>query len=108
MSILPSSAALAGAQVELVGELGREHALSRGLEGLEDHYDYVLIDCPPSLGLLTINGLVAAKNGVVIPVQCEYLALEGLSQLMSTLQHGIYSSTGAWGDPTLATPFSNL
>ena len=86
LSILPSSPALAGAQVELVGMTDRETALTRALSGLDDNFDYVLIDCPPSLGLLTINGLLAASNGVIIPVQCEYLALEGLSQLMQTLQ----------------------
>ena len=86
MTLLPSSPALAGAQVEMVGIDGREAALKRALLPLGDHFDYVLIDCPPSLGLLTVNGLVAAANGVVIPVQCEYLALEGLSQLMQTLQ----------------------
>jgi len=64
----------------------RESRLKRALETLLDRYDYVLIDCPPSLGLLTVNGLVAARDGVIIPVQCEYLALEGLGQLMDTLQ----------------------
>lgn len=86
MSLLPSSPALAGAEVELVPELARESRLKNGLAPIVDRYDYVLIDCPPSLGLLTINGIVAAKDGVLIPVQCEYLALEGLSQLNQTLQ----------------------
>ncbi|HSF80991.1 MAG TPA: ParA family protein [Anaerolineales bacterium] len=85
LSILPSSAALAGAEVELVNELARESRLQKALDPVIDRYDYVLIDCPPSLGLLTLNGLVAAKNGVIIPVQCEYLALEGLGQLTQTL-----------------------
>lgn len=85
LSILPSSAALAGAEVELVNELARESRLRKALDPVIDRYDYVLIDCPPSLGLLTLNGLVAAKNGVIIPVQCEYLALEGLGQLTQTL-----------------------
>jgi len=85
LSILPSSTALAGAEVELVNELAREIRLKKALEPIADRYDYILIDCPPSLGLLTINGLVAAKDGVIIPVQCEYLALEGLGQLTQTL-----------------------
>lgn len=86
LSLLPSSPALAGAEVELVNELARESRLKRGLEPIFDRYDYVLIDCPPSLGLLTLNGLVAARDGVLIPVQCEYLALEGLGQLTYTLE----------------------
>ena len=86
MSILPSSPALAGAEVELVEELAREARLKQALEPLDGRYDYILIDCPPSLGLLTINGLMAAKDGVLIPVQCEYLALEGLGQLTQTIQ----------------------
>jgi chromosome partitioning protein len=86
LSLLPSSPALAGAEVELVAQLGRESRLKQALAPLADRYDYVLIDCPPSLGLLTVNGLVAAREGVIIPVQCEYLALEGLGQLTQTLQ----------------------
>lgn len=86
LSLLPSSPALAGAEVELVDELARESRLKRALEEQDGRYDYILIDCPPSLGLLTINGLVAAREGVIIPVQCEYLALEGLGQLTQTLQ----------------------
>ena len=85
ISLLPASPALAGAEVELVNELGRETRLRRALEPIADRYDYILIDCPPSLGLLTINGLVAAQDGVIIPVQCEYLALEGLGLLTQTL-----------------------
>lgn len=85
LSLLPASPALAGAEVELVNELARETRLKRALDGIADRYDYILIDCPPSLGLLTLNGLVAAHNGVVIPVQCEYLPLEGLGQLTQTL-----------------------
>ena len=86
LSLLPASPALAGAEVELVNELGRETRLRRALEPVADRYDYILIDCPPSLGLLTINGLVAARDGVLIPVQCEYLALEGLGLLTQTLE----------------------
>lgn len=85
MSLLPASSALAGAEVELVSELARETRLKKATSQLQERYDYILIDCPPSLGLLTLNGLVAAQDGVIIPVQCEYLALEGLSQLTSTL-----------------------
>ncbi|MGA2488859.1 MAG: AAA family ATPase, partial [Anaerolineales bacterium] len=86
LAILPSSPSLAGAEVELVNELGREYKLVHALEPLVEHYDYILIDCPPSLGLLTVNGLMAAKDGVLIPVQCEYLALEGLGELTHTIQ----------------------
>ncbi|MGE5377428.1 MAG: ParA family protein [Bacteroidota bacterium] len=86
LSILPSSPALAGAEVELVEESGREFRLRNALDSLDEKYDYILIDCPPSLGLLTVNGLVAAEDGVIVPVQCEYLALEGLGQLTQTIQ----------------------
>lgn len=86
LSILPSSPALAGGEVELVSELARETRLKNAVDSLMDRYDYVLIDCPPSLGLLTLNGLVAARDGVIIPVQCEYLALEGLGHLNYTLE----------------------
>jgi chromosome partitioning protein len=86
LALLPSSPALAGAEVELVDMPGREALLKQAIGALEGRYDYVLIDCPPSLGLLTVNGLIAAREGVIIPVQCEYLALEGLGQLTQTLQ----------------------
>ena len=86
LSLAPSSPALAGATVELVNLPRREYRLSQALTGLEREYDYVLIDCPPSLGILTVNGLTAATDGVIIPVQCEYLALEGLSQLMRAIE----------------------
>ncbi len=85
LHLLPSSPELAGAQIELVGMPERERRLARALDGVADRFDYVLIDCPPSLGILTINGLLSASDGVIIPVQCEYLALEGLTQLMETL-----------------------
>lgn len=85
VKLLPSNPALAGAEVELVNLMAREYRLRRALEGSNGAYDYILIDCPPSLGLLTINALAAARDGVIIPVQCEYLALEGLTQLMETL-----------------------
>lgn len=83
--LLPSSPELAGAEVELVNEVGRENLLRRSLQSVKDQYDYIIVDCPPSLGLLTLNGLVAADDGILIPVQCEYLAMEGLSQLISTI-----------------------
>jgi chromosome partitioning protein len=84
--LVPSSPALAGAEVELVGMLAREYRLQQALDPVVSSYDYVLIDCPPSLGLLTVNALTAARDGVIIPVQCEYLALEGLSQLYQTIE----------------------
>lgn len=86
LALLPSSPALAGAEVELVDQPEREMYLRKAIAPLVDRYDYIFIDCPPSLGLLTVNGLMAARNGVIIPVQCEYLALEGLGQLTRTLQ----------------------
>ena len=79
--VLPSSLDLAGAEIELVSLLSREHRLRLAIESVIDDYDYVLIDCPPSLGLLTINALTAAHE-VLVPIQCEYYALEGLGQLM--------------------------
>jgi chromosome partitioning protein len=85
LSLLPSSPALAGAEVELVSVISRETRLKAALQPIIERYDYILIDCPPSLGLLTLNGVVAAKDGVIIPVQCEYLALEGIGQLNQTL-----------------------
>jgi chromosome partitioning protein len=86
VSLLPSSAALAGAEVELVPELARENKLKEAIRPVIERYDYILIDCPPSLGLLTLNGIVSAQDGVIIPVQCEYLALEGIGQLTQTIQ----------------------
>ncbi|MCD7886530.1 MAG: AAA family ATPase [Clostridiales bacterium] len=83
--VLPSHKSLAGAGVELIGLPDREHLLKKALDVLEPSYDYIIIDCPPSLELLTLNGLCAAKS-VLIPVQCEYYALEGLSDLLSTIR----------------------
>ena len=83
--LIPSCSALSGASVELVGADGREYALRRAIEPLREQYDYVFIDCPPSLELLTLNAICAADR-VLIPVQCEYYALEGLSDLMQTLR----------------------
>jgi len=85
VQLLPSNPSLAGAEVDLVNLLAREHRLSRALQDSRSSFDYILIDCPPSLGLLTVNALAAAEDGVIIPVQCEYLALEGLSQLLETI-----------------------
>ena len=85
LDLLPSSPALAGAEVEMVEMAGRELRLRRALENLRRRYDFVLVDTPPSLGLLTLNALTAA-DGVIIPVQCEYLPLEGLSQLLQTIE----------------------
>lgn len=84
LSLFPSNLNLTGAEVELVGILGREHRLKKAIAPLLSEYDFILIDCPPSLGLLTINALSAA-NSVIIPIQCEYYALEGLSQLVNTI-----------------------
>jgi chromosome partitioning protein len=86
LDLLPASADLAGAEVELTQRLARERMLATALAPILPDYDYVLVDDPPSLGLLTINGLTASTDGVLIPVQCEYLALEGLSQLLRTVQ----------------------
>jgi len=85
LELAASSPQLAGAEIELVDMRGRETRLRAALRPVRDRYDYIIVDCPPSLGLLTVNGLAAA-HGVVIPVQCEYLALEGLTQLMTTIQ----------------------
>ena len=83
--VLPSSADLAGAGVELIDQPGREQQLKKALASIRDRYDLILIDCPPSLELLTLNGLCAC-DGILIPVQCEYYALEGLSDLMATMR----------------------
>jgi len=83
--IVPSSIDLLGAEIELVGREGREAILSKSIEDIRDVYRYILIDCPPSLGLLTLNALVASDS-VIVPVQCEYYALEGLSMLTRTIQ----------------------
>jgi chromosome partitioning protein len=85
LDILPGSQDMAGVAVELVSEESREFRLKQALFPILDYYDFLIIDCPPSLGILTINGLVAADK-VVIPVQCEYFALEGLSQLLETIE----------------------
>jgi len=84
LKIAPSSLDLTGAEVELVNIMSREYRLKKAIENIENQYDFILIDCPPSLGLLTINALTASGS-VLIPIQCEYYALEGLSQLTNTI-----------------------
>jgi chromosome partitioning protein len=84
LDIIPASVQLAGAEIELIQLEGREKKLKRALDLIKDKYDYIFIDCPPSLGLLTINSLTAVDS-VLIPIQCEFYALEGVSQLMSTI-----------------------
>jgi chromosome partitioning protein len=81
----PASLDLAGAEVELVASIGRERKLAEALEGASDHYDLIFLDCPPSLGLLTVNALAAAQD-LIVPVQCEYYALEGLGQLLGNAE----------------------
>lgn len=82
--VLPSDKNLAGAEIELVEITDREHILKRILKTIKDQYDYIIIDCPPSLGLLTLNGLTAADS-LLVPIQCEYFALEGVTELFDTL-----------------------
>lgn len=85
LSLLPATIQLAGAEIELVSIMSRETKVKRALDKIKYNYDFVIIDCPPSLGLLTINSLTAA-NSVLVPIQCEFYALEGLTQLMNTIQ----------------------
>lgn len=85
LKIVPATIQLAGAEIELVSAISRESKLKKALRSIRDRYDYILIDCPPSLGLLTLNALTAADS-LLIPIQCEYYALEGLGQLMNTYE----------------------
>lgn len=85
LKIIPSSMELAGAEIELTAKMNRENKLKEALTVIKDKYDYIFIDCPPSLGLLTINALTTS-NSVIIPIQCEFYALEGVEQLMNTVQ----------------------
>lgn len=85
LKVVPASISLAGAEVELVTVMAREQVLKKALETVRNDYDYIFIDCPPSLGLLTLNALNAADT-LLVPIQCEYYALEGLSQLMNTVR----------------------
>ena len=85
LDVIPSEIDLSGAEVELVTMMAREQVLKRALEPLRSEYEYIVVDCPPSLGLLTLNALTAADT-LLVPIQCEYYALEGLSQLMNTVK----------------------
>src|SRR5690606_10361563 len=99
LDVLPATPDLAGAEIELVSEDERELAMRRALDQVRDRYDFILIDCPPSLGLITIN-MLAAADSLLIPLQCEYYALEGLSQLLNTVhlvQQGVNPSLGIDG-----------
>lgn len=84
LDVLPCNINLTGAEIELVGALSRETRLKKALSSISEEYDYIFLDCPPSLGLLTLNALVAS-DGIVIPIQCEFYALEGVSQLLNTI-----------------------
>ncbi|MBP7055260.1 MAG: ParA family protein [Candidatus Omnitrophica bacterium] len=84
LSLIPSNLNLTGAEIELVGTMGREYRLKKAISHISSNFDFIIMDCPPSLGLLTINALSAAYT-VLIPIQCEYYALEGLSQLSGTI-----------------------
>jgi len=84
LDILPSTIQLAGAEIELVNYISRENKLKQAIKSIKNDYDYIIIDCPPSLGLLTLNSLTAA-DAVIIPIQCEYYALEGIGQLLNTI-----------------------
>ena len=99
LDVLPATPDLAGAEVELVNVPGRESRMREAIALVRDDYDFILIDCPPSLGLITLN-MLAAANTLLIPLQCEYYALEGLSQLLNTvhlIQHGVNPSLGISG-----------
>ncbi|MFA4839258.1 MAG: AAA family ATPase [Candidatus Neomarinimicrobiota bacterium] len=85
LDIVPSATRLVGAEIEMVSMIGRETVLKKALETLEKEYKYVIIDCPPSLGLLTINSMTASHS-ILIPIQCEYYAMEGLGQLLNTIR----------------------
>ena len=85
LDICPANMSLAGAEIELVSAVGREYRLKDKLDKVKDFYDYILIDCPPSLGLITLNAL-SASDSVIIPVQCEYFALEGVGELLKTIE----------------------
>lgn len=99
LDVVPATPDLAGAEIELVGKEDRDLSMRRALEMVRGEYDFVLIDCPPSLGLITLN-MLAAADALVIPLQCEYYALEGLSQLLNTVnlvQQGVNPSLGIEG-----------
>lgn len=99
LDLIPCNIHLTGAEIELVGVLSRENRLKKSLLAIQNQYDFILIDSPPSLGLLTLNALVAA-NGLIIPIQCEFYALEGVSQLLNTItliKDGLNSSLDIYG-----------
>ena len=99
LDVLPATPDLAGAEVELVDAEARERRMRRAVDAVRDDYDFILIDCPPSLGLITLN-MLAAADALLIPLQCEYYALEGLSQLLNTvhlIQHGVNPSLAISG-----------
>jgi chromosome partitioning protein len=99
LDVVPATPDLAGAEVELVDAPDREHRMRRAIHAVRDDYDFVLIDCPPSLGLITLN-MLAAADALLIPLQCEYYALEGLSQLLNTvhlIQHSVNPSLAISG-----------
>ena len=99
LDVLPATPDLAGAEVELVNAEGRERRMHEAIARIRGEYDYILIDCPPSLGLITLN-MLAAADALLIPLQCEYYALEGLSQLLNTvhlIQHGVNPELGIDG-----------
>lgn len=99
LDVLPATPDLAGAEVELIDRPRRDRAMRVAIDGVRDRYDYVLMDCPPSLGLITVN-MLAAADSLLIPLQCEYYALEGLSQLLNTVhlvQHGVNQDLGIDG-----------
>jgi chromosome partitioning protein len=99
LDVLPATPDLAGAEIELVDAQGRERRMFEAIARIRDEYDFILIDCPPSLGLLTLN-MLAAADALLIPLQCEYYALEGLSQLLNTvhlIQHGVNPELGIDG-----------
>ena len=85
LDIIPANIDLVGAEIEMVSSMAREHILKAELEDIKDEYDYIFMDCPPSLGLITLNALTAADK-ILVPIQCEYYALEGLSQLINTIK----------------------
>ena len=85
LDVVPATIQLAGAEIELVSTISRERRLENALETVSERYDFIIIDCPPSLGIITLNALTAA-NGLLIPVQCEFYALEGLTQLLNTVK----------------------
>lgn len=85
LSLIPSNMELAGAEIELIGIDNKEYILKKAVEDIQDEYDFIIMDCPPSLSMLTINAMTAADS-IIVPIQCEYYALEGLSQLIHTIQ----------------------